>query len=75
MRGAAHVNSAEGFFSLLKRGINGTFHHVGKKHLGRYLDEFSFRYNTRKASDAERAETAVRGAEGERLMMYRRPVT
>ena len=73
VRGSAHVNTAEGFFSLLKRGINGTFHHVGKKHLGRYVDEFAFRYNTRKTTDAERAELAVRGADGKRLM-YRKPV-
>jgi hypothetical protein len=74
VRGTAHVNTAEGFFSLLKRGINGTFHHVGKKHLGRYVDEFAFRYNSRKTTDAQRAELAVKGAEGKRLM-YRKPVT
>ena len=41
----------EGFFSLLKRGINGIYHHVGKRHVGRYVDEFSFRYDHRKVSD------------------------
>jgi hypothetical protein len=43
VRGAAHVNTAEGFFSLLKRGIHGVYHHVGKQHLGQYLSEFDFR--------------------------------
>jgi len=52
VRADVHVNSAEGFFSLLKRGINGVYHHVGKGHLGRYCDEFSFRYDSRKLPDA-----------------------
>lgn len=47
LRGNANVNTAEGFFSLLKRGINGTFHHVSKGHLHRYCAEFEFRYNSR----------------------------
>src|SRR5881394_608641 len=46
------TNSVESFFSLLKRGINGTFHHVSKQHLHRYLSEFDFRYNARKMSDS-----------------------
>lgn len=70
VRGRAHTNTAEGFFSLLKRGINGTFHHVGKGHLHRYCDEFAFRYNHRIAlgvNDSQRALALVRGAEGKRL--------
>jgi transposase-like protein len=47
VRGEAHVNTAEAYFSLLKRGINGTFHHVSSHHLHRYLAEFDFRYNAR----------------------------
>lgn len=45
--GDAHTNTAEGFFSLLKRGIIGIYHFTSKKHLQRYLNEFSFRYNLR----------------------------
>jgi hypothetical protein len=69
------VNSAEGFFSLLKRGINGSFHHVSKGHLHRYVSEFEFRHNTRTAlgiNDGERAAILVRGAEGKRLT-YKMP--
>ena len=71
-RGEAYTNTVEGFFSILKRGINGTFHHVGKGHLGRYVDEFAFRYNVRKLSDAARPGVLMAGAEGKRLT-YRQP--
>lgn len=66
-RGEIHSNTIEGLFSLLKRGMYGTFHSVSKKHLHRYLDEFAFRYNARKMNDGERAEAAVRAAVGKRL--------
>jgi transposase-like protein len=66
-RGAAHVNTGESFFALLKRGVHGTFHHVSKKHLSRYCDEFSFRWNARKISDGKRTERAIRGAFGKQL--------
>lgn len=66
-RGNVHTNTVEGFFGLLKRGIIGSFHHVSKGHLARYVDEFSFRYNSRTVSDAERAALMVSGAEGKRL--------
>jgi transposase-like protein len=72
VNGAIHTNTAEGFFSLLKRGIVGTFHHVSKGHLGRYVDEFSFRYNIRKLADAERPAMLMAGAEGKRLT-YKQP--
>ncbi len=52
---------------MLKRGINGIYHHVGKGDVGRYVDEFSFRYDHRHVSDGERANFAVLGAEGKRL--------
>ena len=52
--GLAHVNRVEGFWSLMKRGINGIQHSVSKKHLHRYCDEYSYRYNTRNVADAER---------------------
>ena len=61
-----------GFFSLLKRGVNGVYHHVSRGHLGRYVDEFSFRYEHRKVSDAERAALLVNGADGKRLT-YKQP--
>jgi len=47
-RGDVHTNSIEGMWSLFKRGVVGSFHHVSKKHLERYLDEFEFRFNNRK---------------------------
>jgi transposase-like protein len=72
VRGEAYTNTVEGFFSLLKRGINGTFHHVGAGHLGRYVDEFVFRYDRRTMSDVERTREAVLGAEGKRLT-YKQP--
>lgn len=62
-----HTNTVEGFFSLLKRGVTGTFHHVSKQHLHRYLSEFDFRYNARKISDGDRAELAIKGTTGKRL--------
>lgn len=61
------TNSVEGFFSLLKRGINGTYHHVGSQHLHRYLSEFDFRYNNRKVTDGERSCRLIRGVAGKRL--------
>jgi transposase-like protein len=67
VRGDAHTNTAENFFSILKRGINGTYHHVSEAHLPRYLNEFDFRYNARHVSDGERTVMALRGAEGKRL--------
>ncbi len=68
VRGTAHTNTVEGYFSLLKRGLIGTFHHVGEQHLQRYVKEFDFRYNHRKVSDAERTTSALRGIAGKRLM-------
>lgn len=70
VRGDVHTNTVEGVFSLLKRGITGSFHHVSKGHLHRYCSEFEFRYNTRTAlgyNDAQRAAELVLGAEGKRL--------
>jgi transposase-like protein len=68
-RGEVHVNSLEGFFGLLKRGITGVYHHVGKGHLHRYLSEFDFRYNSRTLKDGERTMLALKGTEGKRLML------
>lgn len=75
VRGDAHTNTIEGYFSILKRGITGTYHHVSQQHLKRYLAEFDFRYNERSAlgiEDAERTTRAIKSAEGKRLT-YRPP--
>jgi transposase-like protein len=71
--GDASTNEAESYFALFKRGIVGSFHHVSKRHLNRYCDEFSYRWNNRKIGDGERTVIAIKGAEGKRLM-YRDPV-
>jgi hypothetical protein len=62
-----HVNTCESFFSLLRRGIAGSFHHVSVQHLHRYADEFSFRWNHRHIEDGQRMEAAIEKAEGKRL--------
>lgn len=67
VRGDVSTNTIEGYFSILKRGLNGTYHHVAQHHLHRYLAEFDFRYNHRKLDDAARAMLAVQGVEGKRL--------
>jgi transposase-like protein len=72
-RGDASTNAVEGFFALLKRGIIGSFHTVSKQHLGRYCDEFSYRWNYRKVTDGERTIAAIKASEGKRLM-YRQPI-
>ncbi|MCA9311007.1 MAG: IS1595 family transposase [Phycisphaerales bacterium] len=74
VRGDVTTNTVEGFFSILKRGINGVYHNVSRKHLQRYLDEFEFRYNHRKVEDGERVVAAIQGADGKRLM-YREPTS
>ncbi len=66
-KGIAHVNTCENFYSLLKRGLVGTFHHVGEQHLQKYANEFDFRYNSRKVSDSIRTDAALKGIEGKRL--------
>lgn len=68
VRGKSHVNTCESVHALLKRGVIGTFHHVSKQHLHRYLSEFDFRFNARKISDGERTLKAIQGFEGKRLM-------
>ena len=70
-----HTNTVENYFSILKRGITGTYHHVSGTHLKRYLAEFDFRYNERSGlgvNDEERAARAIKGAEGKRLT-YQQP--
>jgi hypothetical protein len=70
VRGDVHTNSVEGFFSILKRGVYGTYQHVSEAHLSRYLTEFDFRYSNREArgvDDTARADIALQGAKGRRL--------
>ena len=62
-----HTNGIENFWSLLKRGLRGTYISVEPFHLFRYLDEQSFRFNERKASDRERFMLAVQALVGKRL--------
>jgi transposase-like protein len=61
------TNTVEGFFSLVKRGVYGTYHHWSRHHMHRYLSEFNFRYNNRGFSDGLRSLLTIRGAEGKRL--------
>lgn len=61
------VNCAESFFSLIKRGLLGTFHAVSREHLHRYCDEFAFRWDTRRLNDGERVVEALKRTEGKRL--------
>ncbi len=67
-RGDVTTNSIEGAFSLLKRGIIGIYHKLSEKHLVRYLDEFSFRYNTRNLAMADRFNILI--GKCERRMCY-----
>lgn len=61
------TNAVEGYFSQLKRSLDGTHHRVSVEHLPRYLAEFDFRYSTRKMSDGERMEPVIGQAAGRRL--------
>jgi transposase-like protein len=70
--GDVHINTAESYFSLFKRGLIGSFHHVSRKHLPRYLAEFDFRWNLRKTPDGARFAEAVKAVAGKRLY-YRTP--
>jgi hypothetical protein len=74
VRGDAHTNTVEGYFSIFERGMVGTYQHCSERHLHRYLTEFDFRYSNRVRlgiDDTERARRAIAGAEGKRLT-YRR---
>lgn len=69
-----HTNTVEGYFSILKRGLTGIYHHVSPAHLHRYAAEFDFRFNEREAlgvNDKERTAKALKGIAGKRLT-YRR---
>lgn len=69
-RGDVHTNSAEGYFSIFKNGMRGTYQHCAEKHLHRYLAEYDFRYNHRIRlgfNDTARADAALKGIVGKRL--------
>jgi len=66
-----HTNTVENYFSILKRGITVTFHHVSEAHLHRYLAEFDFRYSTRKMSDTARMSKLIGQVGGKRLTYKR----
>ncbi len=75
VRGDVHTNTIEGYFSIMKRGINGVYHHISQQHLKRYLAEFDFRYNEREKlgiSDAARMAKSISGIVGKRLY-YKTP--
>lgn len=70
VRGNAHTNTVEGFYSVFKRSMKGIYQHCGEQHLHRYIAEFDFRYSNRIAlgvNDTERTTLAIKGAEGKRL--------
>ena len=69
-RGNVTTNTVKSSFAILKRGLYGTFHNVGEKHLQRYADEFDFRWNHRVAlgcSDAQRADVGLKSIVGKKL--------
>jgi transposase-like protein len=67
-RGPIHVNTLEAFYSLLKRGLIGVYHHVSPAHLRRYAGKFDFRWNNRHLTDAQRTDVALKGIPGKRLL-------
>lgn len=67
LMGMFTTNGIENFWSLLKRAIRGTYVNIEPYHLTRYLDEETFRFNTRKTDDAGRFQSVVNGITGKRL--------
>jgi transposase-like protein len=67
VNGDISTNTVESYFALLKRGVHGVFHHISKKHLAKYCDEFSFRWNFREVTDGQRAVAVIQGIEGKYL--------
>ena len=67
VRNQAHTNGIESFWSMLKRGYHGTYHHISPKHLGRYIEEFAGRHNVRELNTIDQMGRLVRGMAGKRL--------
>ena len=67
VRGMAHTNGIESFWSMLKRGYQGTFHHLSEKHLDRYVSEFSGRHNVREHDTKHQMALLAKGMVGKRL--------
>lgn len=67
VKGQAHVNGMESFWSMLKRGYVGTYHQMSAKHLDRYVSEFSGRHNDRPADTKEQIRRIIAGMVGKRL--------
>ena len=67
VRGQAHTNGMESFWSMLKRGYQGTFHHFSEKHTDRYVTEFAGRHNARDEDTLDQMVDIVRGMNGKRL--------
>lgn len=64
VKGDVHTNTIENFWGIMKRGIYGTYHQVSYKHLQRYCDEFSFRFNSRDKQDNSRFTLSLTKPEG-----------
>jgi transposase-like protein len=69
VQGDVSTNTAGSYFALLKRGVHETFHYISKKHLSRYCNEFSFRWDNRKVNDGKWAEGTVKRSKGKRLIL------
>ena len=67
VRDQAHVNGMESFWSMLKRGYQGTFHHFSEKHLDRYVSEFAGRHNIREKDTADQMGHFAKEMVGKRL--------
>ena len=67
VRAEAHTNGMESFWAMLKRGYDGTYHHMNRKHLQRYVNEFGGRHNARPLDTAQQMEGMAKGIVGKRL--------
>ena len=67
VNGMAHTQGIESFWALLKRGYHGTYHHMSKKHLGRYVGEFAGRHNDRPSDTIDQMQAMARNMGGKRL--------